>query len=348
MHKNHEKLSGFLGIPLLAILVLLAVPLAQAKTVVLKIATVSPDGTPWMKKMRKGAEEIAARTQGRVTFKFYPGGIMGNDQSVLRKIRIGQLQGGAIIAGSLSRIYPDAQIYGLPLLFRSLNEVDYARKRMDGILIKGLEKRGFVAFGFAEGGFAYLMSNKPLKTIEDIKGQKIWVPEGDMVSRTVFEQAGVTPIPLPISDVLTGLQTGLIDTVGTSPIAAIALQWHTRLKYLTDTPLSYVYALLAIDRKAFKKISPTDQVIVREVMGQVFSEIDKQNRRDNDKARQALQRQGIVFISPSPEALTQWKDIAAKTRGYLEKKGVYNSNILNAIMNHLRTYRDSHTSASLR
>ncbi len=348
MYKNREKLSGFLVTLLLTMLALPVAPPVQAKTVVLKVATVSPDGTPWMKKIRKGAKEIAARTQGRVIFKFYPGGIMGNDQSVLRKIRIGQLQGGAVIAGSLSKIYPDAQIYGLPLLFRSLDEVDYARKRMDDILIKGLEKRGFVTFGFAEGGFAYLMSNKPLKTIEDIRGQKIWVPEGDMISRTVFEQAGVTPIPLPISDVLTGLQTGLIDTVGTSPIAAIALQWHTRLKYLTDTPLSYVYALLAIDRKAFKKISPGDQKIVREVMGKTFREIDKQNRRGNDKARQALQNQGIVFISPSPEALTHWKDIAAKTRGYLKKKGVYTSNILNAVMNHLHTYRKSHTSASLR
>ena len=348
MHKNRGKPSGFLGMLLLAILVLAAAPLAQAKTVVFKIATVSPDGTSWMKKMRQGAEEIAARTQGRVTFKFYPGGIMGNDQSVLRKIRFGQLQGGAIIAGSLSRIYPEVQIYGLPMLFRSLDEVDYTRKRMDSLFIKGLEKHGFVTFGFAEGGFAHLMSNKPIQTIQDIKGKRIWVPEGDEVAREIFEQAGVTPIPLPISDVLTGLQTGLIDTVGASPIVAIALQWHTRLKYFTDTPLSYIYALLAIDKKAFKKVSFSDQSIIREVMGRTFKEIDKQNRQDNIKARQALQRQGIVFVSSSPEALIHWKNVAEKTRDQLKKKAIYNSDLLDTLTKHLKTYRNSHSSASLR
>ncbi len=331
---------------LLAVCALIAWPLSAAEAAVLKIATVSPDGTDWMNKMRAGAAEIEKRTNGRVQFRFYPGGIMGNDQAVLRKIRIGQLQGGAVAGGSLADIYPDSQVYGFPLLFRSLDEVDYVRKRLDPVIVKGLEEHGFVTFGVAEGGFAYMMCDRPLHSIQDLKGQKVWIPSGDYVSRTVFQVAGVSPIPLPLSDVLTGLQTGLIDTVATPPIAAIALQWHTRVKYLTDTPLSYVTAYLVIDRKAFVKLAPDDQASVREVMGRVFKAIDAQNRRDNIAAKETLRRQGIVFIEPSPQELVEWQRIADKAREKLVARGIYSKNMLDALATHLGAYRKSRASAS--
>ena len=132
---------------------------------VFKIATISPDGTFWMQEMRAGAEEIKKQTEGRVVFKFYPGGVMGNDESVLRKIRIGQLQGGAVTAGSLVSINPDISIYELPYLFDSLEQVDYVRSRMDDELTGTLENKGFVGFGLAEGGFSYMMSDQLLQSV---------------------------------------------------------------------------------------------------------------------------------------------------------------------------------------
>ena len=139
------KNKKILQLGLMALLLAMLVP-ANAK--VIKIASISPDGTLWMKEMRAGAADIKKRTQGRVTIKFYPGGVMGSDSNVLRKIRIGQLQGGAIPAGSFSGIDPDIDIYGLPYLFSSLEQVDYVRKRMDEDLIKGLEKKVFISFVF--------------------------------------------------------------------------------------------------------------------------------------------------------------------------------------------------------
>src|SRR5512139_2770804 len=138
--------------------ILLFVSLAvfmPAQAVVFKIATIAPDGTHWMEEMRKGADEIEKQTQGRVQFRFYPGGVMGDDNTVLRKIRIGQLQGGAITGGGLSEIYPDTQIYSIPFTFSSYAEVDYVRKRVDPLLIAGLKEKGFISFGISEGGFAY-------------------------------------------------------------------------------------------------------------------------------------------------------------------------------------------------
>ena len=325
--------------PLVVFILTLSNIFTDSQAAVLKIATTAPDGSSWMRMMRNGAVEIEKRTAGRVKFKFYPGGIMGNDKSVLRKIRIRQLHGGAITTGSLARTYPDIQIYSLPFLFRTPKEVDYVRSRMDKILIQGLEKKGFITFGFAEGGFAYLMSNKPVNSIDDLKNQKVWVPQGDTVSLMVFQAAGITPIPLSLADVMTGLQTGLIDTIPTSLIAAIALQWHTRVKYLTDTPLSYTSGLLAIDRKAFMKLSQKDRRVVRQVMVKVFREMNRQNRLDNRKAREALKKQGIKFLRVSPAALKQWKQIAQEARAELAKKGEYSSTMLAKILNHLARYR---------
>ena len=123
------------------------VAILPVEAVVLKIATLSPEGSYWMDQMRRGALEVKQKTEGRVRIKYYPGGIMGNEKAVLRKIRIGQLQGAAIMYGSLSGIHPDGQIYGLPMLFESFEEIDYVRQRMDPILLEGLAKRGFIAFG---------------------------------------------------------------------------------------------------------------------------------------------------------------------------------------------------------
>jgi len=334
------ELKAFLT-GLFVCIILSLIPFSQPQAFTLKIATVSPEGATWMVKMREGAKKIKNLTNNRVKFKFYPGGVMGNDKSVLRKIRIGQLHGGALTGGTFAEIYPDAQIYALPFLFNSFKEVNYIRERMDNALIKGLEERGFVNFGFAEGGFAYLMSNKPLRNVNDVQQQKVWIPAGDIISKTVFETANISPIPLPVADVMTSLQTGLINTLASSPIATIALQWHTRVKYLMDTPLSYFYALLAIEKKAFNNISPDDQKIVRDVMENTFKEIDKQNRDDNINAKKALKNQGIDFITPSDQTLYDWHAVGKNARKTLTEKGIYTPKVIKTLTEHLQTFRSS-------
>jgi TRAP-type C4-dicarboxylate transport system substrate-binding protein len=273
----------------------------------LKIATLSPEGSAWMQKMQAGANEIHRKTDNRVRFKFFGGGIMGNDDAVLRKIRIGQLHGGAVTAGSLSHLYGDGIIYGLPMKFKSLQEIDRVRKKMDPMLMEGFEKSGFVTFGMAEGGFAYLMSNNPIRTTEDLGTHKVWIPGNDLITAAVLKRVGINPIPLPMADVLTSLQTGLLDTIPAPPIAAILLQWHTRVRYLTEIPLSYTYGLLAVDRKVFAKIVPEDQQIVHDVMEGVFKDIDHQNRKDHIAAMKVLQKNGIQFVQPTVEAKAEWR-----------------------------------------
>lgn len=326
----------------LLVLATLVLSVSEARAHVLKIATLPPDGTGWMKEMRRHAAIIEKRTEGRVQFKFYPGGIMGNDASVLRKMRIGQLQGAGVASGALAGIYPDSQTYGLPLLFRSYEEVDYVRSRMDELILKGLEGEGFVAFDIAESGFAYLMSNRPIRRVDDLDGLKVWVPEGDPISRTFFEAAGRSPIPLPVSDVLTGLQTGLIETVGTPPIGAIALQWHTAVKYLTDAPLMYTYGMLLVDRRAFGRLDSGDQTVIRDVLRAGVAALNRRNRADNESAKQALKNQGITFVRLSPEGLNDLRAIAADARSRLAKKHIHTPAVLELLESHLASYRKEH------
>ena len=313
------------------------VPSSQAVT--LKIATLSPDGSPWMKMMRDGAKEIAGRTNQRVKFKFYPGGVMGDDKAVMRKIRIGQLQGGAVTAGTLSSAYRDVLAYHLPIVFNSLEEVDYVRSRLDPVITEGMRKGGFVTFGLAEGGFAYLMSKKPILSVEDLRKQKVWIPADDPISLETAAAFRLKPIPLGVPEVRTALQTGLIDTVTTSPIAAIALQWHTQVNYISDTPLIYLYAVLAVERRSFERISEADQAVVREVMQAVWKKIDRQNRKDNAAAFDALQNQGIRIVKPEPEEQRKWKQLAAEVPRKMIDSGEISPEFMAQIESLLREFR---------
>ncbi len=300
-----------------------------AKTI--KIATLSPEGTFWMKQMRIGAKEIKDKTQGRVKFKFYPGGVMGNDDNVLRKIRIGQLHGASVTIGSLSQSTPDVTLYGFPYLFSSLDDAAEIRKTTDSMLSREIEKNGFVNFGFAQGGFSYLMSKDPIRSLDDLREQKSWIPEKNEVGLSVYRYVGVAPISLPLSDVLTGLQTGLIDTIITSPIAALALQWHTHIEYVTDQPLNYLAAMLIVDKKVFKKLSETDQAIVHDVMGKVYKKIDEQNKVDNIAARKALINQGVKFIKLSETDKKEWEKIDDFVINEMMAKYKYNKALYQAV-----------------
>ncbi|MEW8396877.1 MAG: TRAP transporter substrate-binding protein DctP [Candidatus Thiodiazotropha sp.] len=317
---------------------LLLSPLSQAGTT-LKIATLAPDGTSWMKEMRAAAKQIQQQTEGRVRIRFYPGGVMGNDNSVLRKIRVGQLHGGAITGGGLSAIYRDAQLYTLPFQFRNLQEVDAVRQVMDPLIIAGLKNEGYVSFGLRPGGFAYLLSNRPVKTTKNMRELKIWIPEGDEINANMFQALGISPVPLPLTDVLTGLQTGLIDTIASAPVGAIALQWHTRVNYLTQVPLAYLYATLVLTETAFNKLQKPDRSVVREILGATFDRIDRQNRMDNEKALAALQKQGIEFVSPSADQQQAWEQHANTTLNKLSEEKLFSKAMFSRMQTLVQQYR---------
>jgi len=314
--------------------------LSTASAQTIKLATIAPEGSGWMNSMRAGAKEIGERTDGRVKFKFYGGGVQGNDKQVMRKMRIGQLHGGAFTSNALGLMQKDAQLYALPMLFYTLEEVAFVRERMDGKLRATLEDAGYINFGFAGAGFARIMSNTPIGNLEEMQGHKVWVPDGDKLSYSAVEALGVSPVTMPLTDVLTGLQTELIDTIITPPAGAIVLQWNTAINYITELPLAYIFAMLVIEKKVFDRATPEDQAVIREVMERVYRGFDEEGIADNDKAFQALLDDGVKVVIPEQDQIGVWHDAVQKSNQKMAQEGAVDITLLNEINCYVHAYRE--------
>ena len=313
--------------------------LAQAQ--VFKIATISPDGSAWMKAMRAAGKEIAEATESRVKLKFYPGGVMGDDKAVLRKMRFGQLQGAAIASSALTNQYTDVQLYGMPMLFDGYDEVDYVRERMDPVIAEGLEAAGFVVLGFAEVGFAHAMAKAPIRSVSDARERKVWIPDNDPGAAAAIQAFGITPIPLTVADVLPSLQTGLIDAVAVPPVGAVALQWHTQLKYLSDLPLLYIYGFFTLNSKQFGKLAGSDQVLVRKTIGAALQSVNSATRIDQKSAIDALLNQGIQKQTPSAAEISEWKTLARAARQRMLAEGTVTASGFAAVNAYLEEFRNA-------
>ncbi|MFP6796703.1 MAG: TRAP transporter substrate-binding protein DctP [Pseudomonadales bacterium] len=279
-------------------------------TTIFKIATISPDGSSWMNLLREGGRSVELATEGRAKFKFYPGGVKGDDQTVLKLMRVGQLHGGVVMTGVFNRIYPDVQIYNMPMHFRTPQEIDFVRATLDPVLMRGLEHAGFVCFGIAEVGMAYAMGKKRATSIAGARRLKVWTPQGDEAAMRTLAAFGITPIPSSIANVLPGLQTGLFDTITSPPVAAVALQWHTQLRYVLDLPLMYVYGLFVVSASQFERLNAADQTAVRSIMADVVRRADRKNRADDVATFDVLLAQGIERLTPSDDERREWQLVA--------------------------------------
>jgi len=338
---NRPMASKFSVVGLLTVsLGLLFGATADGKT--LKIATLMPEGSGFVSEMRQAGKNIEERTKGRVKLKFYPGGVMGNDKTVMRKMRIGQIHGAALPSGPLASLFPDIEIYSLPLLFRDYDEVEYVRERLDEKLILGLARAGFTTLSISDGGFAYLFSRSPIRSVADLPKAKIWIPEDDIMSQTALEMAGASPIPLPTADVYTALQTGLIDTVAAPPMGAIAFQWHTRVKAMTNVPLMYLIGIFTIDNRAFNQLRPEDQIILREEISNASDRLDVATRQGDLDALEALKNQGIELVmATSNEEIARWHDISVRATDQLRASNRYSNDLLDEMIALVETYREA-------
>jgi TRAP-type C4-dicarboxylate transport system substrate-binding protein len=258
-------------------------------------------------------------------------------------MRTGQLHGGVFSGGEMAVFQKDANLYALPLTFNDDAEVRYVRERMDEELMKRIEDAGYATFGFAAGGFAFLMSNQALSSLDDFKGQKVWTPEGDEVAFAAFKSLGIAPVMMPTTDVLTGLQTDLLDSIAVPPVAAIVFQWHTRLKYVTDLPVAFVYGALIIDKKAFTRMSEADQSVVREIFNRIYRGFDKGGVEDNQEALSALVDSGLEMVEPDAGQVGMWRK---KVRAALQQeasRGTFDQALYDQMRKILNDYRANHS-----
>ncbi len=286
---------------LLFLALLLIIPgsaAAGGKKYLFKIGSLAPEGSVWARYFNDFAHEVREKTNGEVVFRVYAGGIMGDDRSMYRKMRIGQLHGGGFTMNGISEIIPDFRVMGIPFLFSSYEDVDRVTAGLMPLFRKKFARKGLVLLATTEVGFIYTMSANPIESIDQLRQSKCWAPENDPVSLAFLKNIGVTPVLLTIPDVLPSLQTGLIDTFFNSFYGAIVLQWFTRTKYITDIPFGYAYGGLVLSKRAFDRLPKPYADICYRAADKHFAGLIAEARRSNAEALDTLRKQGIKLVPP--------------------------------------------------
>lgn len=287
---------------LAAVLMLLLLPTAHAEEAyVLKFATLAPQGSTWMNIITDWANTVEKRSQGRLKFKLYGGGVSGDEPDVLRKIRFGQLHGAAMTGHGIGYIYSPARVLEIPFLFRNYDEVDHVRAQLMPEIREGFRRNDFELLGWMEVGFIQLFSRVPIYSIDDMKKRRIWLWQGDPLGTAFFAASGISPVPLPITEVFTSLSTGLIDTTIAPPLGAIALQWFTKTPYMTNIPVMDGIGGLIVSRKFFDALPKDLQELLRRTGEEAGARLLVETRRDNEKSLTVLKQHGVTFTN-------EWKD----------------------------------------
>lgn len=269
---------------------------------VLKFATLAPAGSTWMNLIAEWAGKVEKESQGRIKFKFYPGGVSGDEPDMIRKIRFGQIHGAAMTGHGIGSLYSPARVLEIPFLFRNYEEVDYVRAQMMPEIRAGFRKNDYELLGWMEVGFVRFFSRTPIHSMDDLKKRRIWQWQGDPLSAAFFSASNIAPVPLPITEVFTSLSTGLIDTVIAPPLGAIALQWFTKTPYMTEVPMADGIGGLVVSSKFFNRLPKDLQELLLRTGNEASEKLLVETRKDNEKSLGVLKQNGVTFT-------LAWKDI---------------------------------------
>ncbi len=321
---------------LLGLLFVGTVLFAQEFTI--KFATLAPEGSTWINVMKEYDQAIRKESGGRIGFKIYPGGVAGDEKDVLRKIRLGQFQSAGITGVGIGEIAKSARILDAPFLFKNSAEVDFIVQQYDGELRREFEAGGYVLLGWAEVGFVYVFTNTPVAKVEDMRNVKMWQWEGDPVAEATFKAFGINPIQLSITDVLTSLQTGLINGMYTSPLAGVSLQWYTATKYMLDYPLTNAAGAVVISKRDFDKMPADLQEILLRNGKQLMRKLTELSRKDNIKSLEVLKKNKIIFTKPDAKAVSQYEEIGRNARRLMVGK-LYSDDLLKRVEQSVADFR---------
>lgn len=277
---------------------------AGDKVYTLKFATLMPADTSWMQALEAWAQQVEQESKGRLKFKIFSGGVMGDEPDVIRKMRSRQLHGGAFSGYGIGHMYSPARVLEVPFLFQNVNESDYVRNRMMPSIEQGFHDQGYELLGWLEVGFIHFFSKYPIQSMDDLKQRRIWLWQGDPLGQAFFSAAELSPIPLSIIDVYPQLSTshGAIDTVYMSPFGALAMQWHTKVKYVTNIPMTNGIGGLIVSRSFFDKLPADLQEILKRTGAETGRKIIDIVRRDNRQSIELLKQSGLEFM-------WNWEDV---------------------------------------
>jgi TRAP-type C4-dicarboxylate transport system substrate-binding protein len=286
----------------------------------LRLATLAPSGSPWMEVLGKAQAEIKDKTGGRVTLKYYEGGQQGDERDFVRKIGLGQLDGAAITSIGLAMIDESIRVLELPMLFASAEEVDYVADKMWPYFQKKFEKKGYKLNDRGEVGWIYFMSKAKVESLGDLKGQKLWMWGDDQLVGAMFKKLGLNGVPLGVPEVDAGLTSGKINACYGSPVAAVALQWYSKVKYMTSMPMSFAVGATVVSIKSLEKLSAEDKKAIETIGKASAKKLRKVIRKANEDAKTTMTRKGITVVQ-TPVAMVSdfeknaqevWKELTGK------------------------------------
>jgi TRAP-type C4-dicarboxylate transport system substrate-binding protein len=288
---------------------------------VIKLASLVPDGSVWHKVLQGTGAEWSAATSGRVTLRIYPGGVAGDEPDMVRKMRIGQIQASALTVMGLSSIDDSFEVFGIPVMFDSYDELLYVLDRMTPTLKQRLEAKGFVFLNWGHAGWVHFFTKKSVTTVEEMKKLKMFVWAGDDRMIQMWRETGFQPVPLAATDILTGLQTGMIEAYPTTPLAALSLQWYHNTPFMVESGLAPLVGAMVITKQAWLKISEPDRAAILAACASAQDRLQREIPAQDSVAVVEMVKRGLTVTHVKPEARAEWEAtaqaFAAKMRGSL-------------------------------
>jgi TRAP-type transport system periplasmic protein len=284
----------------------------------LKIATLAPEGSAWMVAFHEWAKNVEEHTGGKVKVKFFAGGTAGDERDAVRKMRLGQLNGAAVTAIGLGLINPEVRVLELPLMINSYDELDFVRNKLDADLRKKFEDKGYVLLAWGDVGPVHIFSNQPIKSKADLAQLKLWAWVDDALVKALFTQLGVNGVPLGVPDVLPSLQTGLINACYGSPLSTLALQWYTKVKFMTSMHISQAIGATVITKKEFDKLDAATQKQLMADSHEFEVKVLKTLRAENEKALTSMKAAGLQVVESPPQMIKDFTTEAMAIRPKLE------------------------------
>jgi len=325
---------------------LLAAPARAQDAKAIKFATLAPEGSTWMKVMVDLSAELDKETGGKLKFKFYPGGVSGDEKDVVKKIRIGQLQAGGFTGVGLGEISPDARLLDSPWLFHDRKELEAVRRMLSPELSASVEKGGFVVLGWTDLGSVYVFSKNAIAGPDDMKRAKMWVWEGDPIAQAAYKALGVNPVPLSVVDVMQSLQTGMIDAVYGPPLGVVALQWFQRVKNIYPVPMAESTGAVLISKKFFDALPDDQRKILVALSAKHLKRLNELTNIENDRALESLKAQGLTLApKPGPDVMRRYEELGRAARRELSGR-LYDPKLLEQAEKELAALRARKTAKS--
>ena len=295
---------------LLSVVLFLSLALPLQAKVILRLGTLVPQGSAWHKILRRMGSEWKDASGGDIILRIYPGGAVGDESEMIRKMRIGQLQVAAISNAGLAEIDSRAYAVMLPMMFEDYAEWDYVRQKINPILEENLAENGFFVLAWSDAGWVYFFSNQPMRTPAELKQMKLAASLSESRTVDIYKWAGFNPVPISMVDMLAGLQTGLIDASPMPIMLAEASQFYRQAKHMTDLKWAPLQGALVMHERGWKKLSPEQKDMVMQTAKDVGEELKNDIRQHEVRSLQAMKSRGLQVLSLNDAARAEWRKAA--------------------------------------